>query len=209
MLAAARRDPPKFECGTKGNCRYCLAMKSHRVPASLALIVLAAVGLAACASLTAGPVGNRSVPQPAKPVDLKRYVGLWYELARYENRFERNCEAVTAEYRTRPDGMIEVVNSCHKGAVSGPLKVAKGRAKVVAESQDAKLKVSFFGPFFGDYWVLDHADDYSWSIVGEPSGRYLWILTRQAKPDTATRDILQAQVKALGYDTALIRQTAH
>lgn len=184
-------------------------MKSHRVPASLALIVLAAVGLAACASLTAGPVGNRSVPQPAKPVDLKRYVGLWYELARYENRFERNCEAVTAEYRARPDGMIEVINSCHKGAVSGPLKVAKGRAKVVAQSQDAKLKVSFFGPFFGDYWVLDHADDYSWSIVGEPSGRFLWILTREAHAPTALRETLEGRARQLGYDTSLLRRTVH
>ncbi len=192
-----------------GGRGYCLAMKSHRVPASLALIVLAAVGLAACASLTAGPVGNRSVPQPVKPVDLKHYVGLWYELARYENRFERNCEAVTAEYRTRPDGMIEVVNSCRKGAVGGPLTVAKGRAKVVAQSQDAKLKVSFFGPFFGDYWVLDHADDYSWSIVGEPSGRFLWILAREANPPAALRDSLEGRVRQLGYDTGLLRRTAH
>lgn len=184
-------------------------MKSSRVLATLALISLAVVGVAACAPLTAGPVGNRAVPQPAKPVDLKRYVGLWYELARYENRFERNCEAVTAAYRSLPDGSIEVINSCHKAAVDGPLKTVKGRAKVVPESRDAKLKVSFFGPFFGDYWVLDHADDYSWSIVGEPSGRYLWILTRQPKPDGATRDLLQARVRALGYDTALIRQTAH
>lgn len=184
-------------------------MISRRALASPGLVLLAAGTLAACASMTAGPVGNSAVPQPAKPVDLKRYAGLWYELARYENRFERDCEAVTAEYRRRPDGMIEVLNRCRKGAVGGPLKVARGRAKVVEGSQDAKLRVSFFGPFFGDYWVLDHADDYSWSIVGEPSGRYLWILTRQAKPDTATRDILQAWVQALGYDPALIRQTAH
>jgi apolipoprotein D and lipocalin family protein len=184
-------------------------MKSHRPLAALALISLAAIGLAACASMTAGPVGNSAVPQPAKPVDLKRYAGLWYEMARYENRFERNCEAVTAAYRALPNGMVEVVNSCHKGAVGGPLKVAKGRAKLVAGSQDAKLKVSFFGPFFGDYWVLDHADDYSWSIVGEPSGRYLWILTRAAKPDPATRDILLSRVKALGYNSRLIRLTAH
>ncbi len=184
-------------------------MKSSRVVATLALISLAVVGVAACGSLTAGPVGNRAVPQPAKPVDLKRYVGLWYELARYENRFERDCEAVTAAYRSLPDSSIEVINSCRKDAVDGPLKTAKGRAKVVPGSRDAKLKVSFFGPFFGDYWVLDHADDYSWSIVGEPSGRYLWILTRQPKPDGATRDLLQARVQALGYDTALIRQTAH
>ena len=184
-------------------------MNTLRASASLALIALAAVGLTACSSLTAGPVGNRSVPPPARAVDLTRYVGLWYELARYENRFERNCEAATAAYRALPDGAIEVLNSCHKGSVDGPLQIAKGRASVVAGTQSAKLKVSFFGPFAGDYWVLDHANDYSWSIVGEPTGRYLWILTRQANPDTATRQALQARVQALGYDTTLIRQTAH
>ncbi|MGZ8370318.1 MAG: lipocalin family protein [Caulobacteraceae bacterium] len=159
--------------------------------------------------MIAGPVGNPAVPQPAKPVDLKRYAGLWYELARYENSFERNCEGVTANYRALPDGKIEVVNSCHKGAVGGPLKVARGRAKVVAGSGGAKLKVSFFGPFFGDYWVLDRADDYTWSIVGEPSGRYLWILTREARPAPQTQALLRDRVKTLGYDTHLIRQTAH
>ncbi|RYG16089.1 lipocalin [bacterium] len=184
-------------------------MTSRRLLATLAVISLTGLGLAACASLTAGPVGNPNVPQPTKSVDLKRYVGLWYELARYENRFERDCEAVTAAYRERADGVIEVINSCHKTAVDGPLKVAKGRAKVVAGSNAAKLKVSFFGPFFGDYWVLDHADNYSWSIVGEPSGRYLWVLTRQAQPDSATRDLLQSRVKALGYDANLLRPTAH
>ena len=184
-------------------------MTSKRALASLALISLAAVSLAACASVTAGPVGNSAVPQPAKAVDLKRYIGLWYEHARYENRFERDCEAVTAEYRQRPDGVIEVVNSCHKAAVSGPLKVAKGRAKVVKGSQGAKLRVSFFGPFFGDYWVLDHADDYSWSIVGEPSGRYLWLLTREAKSPAAQQERLMTRVKELGYDTRLLRMTAH
>lgn len=184
-------------------------MNARRLLVPLAAIALAGLGLAACASLTAGPVGNTAVPPPAKPVDLKRYVGLWYEFARYENRFERDCEAVTAAYRERPDGLIEVINSCRKAAVDGPLKVAKGRAKVVPGSDNAKLKVSFFGPFFGDYWVLDHADDYSWSIVGEPSGRYLWILTRQARPDSPTRDLLQDRIKALGYNAGLLRQTAH
>lgn len=184
-------------------------MISRRALASLGLVLLAAGTLAACASMTAGPVGNSAVPQPAKPVDLKRYAGLWYELGRYENRFERDCEAVTAEYRRRPDGMIEVLNRCRKGAVGGPLKVARGRAKVVEGSQDAKLRVSFFGPFFGDYWVLDHADDYSWSIVGEPSGRYLWLLTREAKPPAAQQEQLSRRVRELGYDTRLLRTTAH
>lgn len=184
-------------------------MNSFPSTVRLSLVALAALGLTACAALTAGPVGNSAVPSPAKPVDLQRYVGLWYEMARYENRFERDCEAVTATYRSMPDGMIEVVNRCRKGAVDGPETIARGRAKVVEGSQNAKLKVSFFGPFFGDYWVLDHADDYSWSIVGEPSGRYLWILTRAARPDAAIRERLQARVKALGYDATLIRQTTH
>lgn len=183
-------------------------MKLIRV---LVPVAVAGLALAACASLpVSGPVGNRAVPQPAKPVDLKAYAGLWYEMARYENGFERDCEGVTAEYGLLPDGKVSVTNSCHKGALSGPLKVSKGKAKIVAGSNDAKLKVSFFGPFYvGDYWVLDHADDYSWSIVGEPSGRYLWILTREANPSPDLRQTLQGRVRQLGYDSALIRPTQH
>lgn len=177
---------------------------------AISLVVGTVCLLGACALSPAGKSGNAHVPQPAKPVDLSRYVGKWYELARYENRFERDCEAATAEYATRDDGLIDVVNTCRKGAVSGALDVAKGRAKVVEGSDNAKLKVSFFGPFFfGDYWVLDHADDYSWSIVGEPSGRYLWILTREAVPSASVKDALIERVRALGYDTSMLRMTRH
>ena len=81
---------------------------------------------------------------------------------------------------------------------------------MVAESGDAKLKVSFFGPFYiGDYWILDHADDYSWSIVGEPSGRYLWLLSRMAKPSDALRAAITSRTAVLGYDLALVRETRH
>ncbi|MEP3756158.1 MAG: lipocalin family protein, partial [Alteripontixanthobacter sp.] len=96
------------------------------------------------------------------------------------------------------------VNSCTK---DGKTSVANGKAKVVAGSQNAKLKVSFFGPFYGDYWILDRAEDYSWAIIGEPSGRYLWMLTRQAQPDAATRALIEARVKELGYDWSLVRIT--
>ena len=76
------------------------------------------MALTACAGLmSSGPVGNPAVPQPAKPVDPARYVGLWYEIGRYENRFEKDCEGVTAEYRKRDDGEIDVINSCRKGSV--------------------------------------------------------------------------------------------
>lgn len=161
--------------------------------------------LSACATC---PPGNNNVPQPAKTVQLERYLGKWYEMARYENRFEKGCEGVTAEYSKREDGLIKVLNTCHKGSVHGEKDVAEGKARIVEDSGNAKLEVSFWGPFyFGDYWVLDHADDYSWSIVGEPSGKYLWILTRDAVPSTKKRNALIARAKALGYDTARLYLT--
>ena len=159
--------------------------------------------LAAC---IAGPSGNPKPPQPAKSVDLDRYAGRWYEVARYDMRFEKGCEGVTADYSKRPDGLIRVVNTCHKGAVDGPVKTSEGKAKVVDTATRAKLKVSFFGPFWGDYWVLDHADDYSWSIVGEGSGKYLWLLTRKP-PSDLEREALTARAKVLGYDTSMLRPT--
>jgi apolipoprotein D and lipocalin family protein len=78
------------------------------------------------------------------------------------------------------------------------------------DSNNAKLKISFFGPFYmGDYWVLDHADDYTWSIVGEPGGRYLWILTREAKPSSQQRTVLIERARKLGYNVTLLRETLH
>jgi apolipoprotein D and lipocalin family protein len=183
-------------------------------PLVVAAVVLAvsALGLlAACASShTGGMSGNAQVPQPARPVDLDRYIGRWYEFARYENRFEKGCERVTAQYAKRSDGLITVTNRCHGGGVNGPVRVSEGRAKIVPGSANAKLKVSFFGPLYlGNYWVLDHADDYSWAIVGEPSGRYLWILTRAEQPDPTLRAELISRVAELGYDTSMLRQTQH
>lgn len=166
-------------------------------------VLLGALALTAC---VAGPVGNPHPPQPAKSVDLERYAGRWYEIARYDMRFEKGCEGVTAEYSKRPDGLIRVLNTCHQGAVDGPVKTSEGKAKIADATTNAKLKVSFFGPFFGDYWVLDHADDYSWSIVGEGSGKYLWLLSRKL-PTEADRAALTARAKALGYDTTMLRPT--
>ncbi|QGZ66699.1 lipocalin family protein [Paraburkholderia acidisoli] len=180
-------------------------------PAWLALGALAvgAVLVKKSGAFAGGPRGNRRVPEPLKPVDLDRYAGRWFEFARYDNRFERGCEGVMAQYAKRGDGLIDVLNLCREGSASGPIRAARGRAKVVAGSGNAKLKVSFFGPFYvGHYWVLDHADDYRWSIVGEPSGRFLWILTRDAEPDARTAKELVGRARELGYDTSLLRFTA-
>lgn len=170
-------------------------------------LVVVGAGLAVAACVIR-PVGEGRVRAPAKPVDLERYLGKWYEFARYDQAFERNCEGVTAEYAMRADGLISVVNTCRKGAPDGPVKVAEGKAKVVEGSQNAKLKVSFFGPFYvGDYWVLDHADDYGWSIVGEGSGRYLWVLTRAPVLPEAEAQALLDRVAGLGYDTERLHMT--
>lgn len=181
-----------------------------RTGLSLVLVAGAALALGACATLQRGPVGNAAVPQPAKPVELERYLGRWYEQARYEAGFQQGCEAVTADYSLRDDGLIRVLNSCREGAVDGPSRTAEAKARIGDGSGNAKLKVSFFGPFYvGDYWVLDHADDYSWSIVGEPSGRYLWLLTRQARPSQAQAQALRQRAQELGYDLSLLRETQH
>jgi apolipoprotein D and lipocalin family protein len=189
-------------------------MKIRRPWAYAAATVLAIGGigalLVACSSNGARRAGNEQVPEPSKAVDLDRYLGHWHEFARYENRFERGCEGVTANYARREDGLISVINGCRQGGINGPWRSAEGRAKVVPGSNGAKLKVSFFGPFYvGDYWILDHADDYAWSIVGEPSGRYLWILTRDAKPSPELRRTLIQRTGALGYDITLLRETQH
>ena len=180
-----------------------------RVSFKMALMVGMLAGLSACATLSSMPVGNKTVPEPAKAVDLDLYLGRWYELYRYDAPFQRDCEAVTADYSRGDNGTVGVLNSCRKGAVDGPLKTAKGKAKVVDPVSNAKLKVSFFGPFYGDYWVLDHADDYQWAIVGEPSGRYLWILSRDPKPSDTQKAMLRRKAEDMGYDWSLVRETQH
>ncbi len=163
-------------------------------------LMIAALAAAGCA---AAPV-NRDASIPlttVESVDLQRYQGLWYEIARLPNRFERNCEGVTAEYALRDDGLISVVNTCRENAADGPVRTANGRARIVDESTNAKLEVSFFGPFWGDYWVIDLAEDYSLSLVGEPQGRLLWILSRTP---TISDDVFSeaiAKLESFGYDT--------
>ncbi len=179
------------------------------IVARAAWVVACALVLAGCSPFAEQPVGNANVPQPRLPVDLQKYLGRWYELARYEASFQKGCEGVTADYALRPDGAVKVVNSCRQDSPSGPLRSAEAKATVVENSGGAKLRVTFFWPFTGDYWVLDRAQDYSWSIVGEPSGRYLWVLSRDPRPPEAQYQALVARVAELGYDTRLLRRTRH
>ena len=175
---------------------------SQKVLIGISAAAAGAALLGASRLLGRHPVGNRRVPEPLKPVLLDRYLGRWYELARYEQQFERGCEAATADYELRPDGKIAVLNRCRKS--NGTIAEARGIAKIVDPQTNAKLKVSFFGPFYGSYWILDHAEDYAWSIVGEPSGRYLWILARNPRPDNRQIEELTKRASELGYDTSML-----
>lgn len=158
--------------------------------------------------LFSGSVGAEQPPLPTVPsVDLDRYAGTWHEIARYPNFFERMCARdVTAQYTRNPDGTIAVVNSCRKE--DGTIARAEGVARVVGP---AKLEVRFapawlgFLPFvWGDYWVIDLAPDYSYSVVGAPGRDYLWILAREPQLDDATMAAITARLVALGFDPARI-----
>ncbi|SNR60045.1 MULTISPECIES: lipocalin family protein [Hymenobacter] len=133
-------------------------------------------------------------------VDLHKYAGLWYEVARLPTRYEKGCQHVTAHYKLQPDGKVKVLNTCHKNGLEGPVETATGTARVVDPVTNAKLKVSFFWPFEGDYWILelDHAD-YRYALVGEPSRKSLWILSRTPHLERSIRDRLVAYGRGLGF----------
>ena len=165
------------------------------------LLCLAAVA-------TAAVVGAEERPLEVVPsVDLERYLGTWYEIASYPAWFQRGCTAVTAEYSLRDDGLIRVVNSCHKDALDGKLKQSTGRAKVVEGSGNAKLKVSFFRPFWGDYWIVDLDPEYRWAVVGVPSRKFLWILSRSRSMDETLFQEIVGRLQAKGYDPARLVRT--
>lgn len=182
-------------------------MKPTAVSMRIGALLGVAFALSGCgAILNKHPVGNLAVPEPARSIDLERYSGRWFEIARYEQGFQKDCEGVTADYTIRGHGRLDVLNRCREP--DGDISDAKGKAKIVDLKTKAKLKVSFFGPFYGDYWVLDRAEDYSWAIVGDPSGRYLWILSREATPSATEKADLIARAAAMGYDTTYLRMTA-
>ncbi len=108
-------------------------------------------------------------------VELNKYLGKWYEIAHLPFKFEDGCSDITATYTLNKDSSISVLNECTK---NGKAKQAKGKAKVVDKKSGAKLKVTFFWPFYGDYWIIKLDDNYNYSVVGTPNRKYLWILSR-------------------------------
>ncbi|MBK8198145.1 MAG: lipocalin family protein [Acidobacteria bacterium] len=180
---------------------------------TLRLLIIAAstLGLAAC---TGGPSGRAKDAPPLQAVpsvDATRYAGLWYEIARYPNGFQKNCEGVTAEYTLRDDGRIGVLNTCRTGTKSGEPRDADGIAKPIDGSGGARLAVNF-APIplpagDGNYWVIYLDDAYAHAVVGEPSGRYLWYLSRTPTISPDVRARMDAAAEAQGYDLSMLKET--
>ncbi|MGI8469332.1 MAG: lipocalin family protein [Pyrinomonadaceae bacterium] len=161
------------------------------------------------ALLTAGVFAQTSASksnlETVPSVDLKRYSGTWYEIARYPNKFEKNCAGnVTTTYTLKDNGSVEVLNKCLKK--DGKINNAKGEAKIIDKTTNAKLKVRFAPDFlsfmpkvWADYWIIDLAPDYSYSVVGDPKREYLWILSRAPQMDSATYENILRGVEKKGF----------
>jgi len=163
--------------------------------------------------LLAAPLAAKAVCAQDRPlevvpsVDLARYLGTWYEIATIPQSFQKGCVGVTARYALRDDGDIDVVNTCHKDTLDGKVRSVHGKAWVTDASTRAKLRVRFFWPFSGAYWIIGLDPEYRWAVVGHPSRAYLWILSRTPRMDATLYDDLIHRVASNGYDTALIKKT--
>lgn len=145
--------------------------------------------------------------QPMPRIEIPRYMGRWYEIARYPKWFERGCQAVTADYSLQKDGSVSVVNTCRKGSIDGPVKTAKAKAWSV-EPGNSRFKVRFFWPFNGDYWIVLADPGYQWAVVGHPKRKSLWILSRTPRLEKDTEAAILRDIAALGYDPAKLERVA-
>lgn len=172
------------------------------------LLVGAAAALAV-AAVTRAALASRPAPLETVPaVDLARYTGRWFEIAKLPNRFERSCASdVQAEYTLNPDGTLGVVNSCRRA--DGRVVSRRATARVVDEATRARLSVTFFWPFSGDYWILalgpeEGPGPYEYALVGEPKRRFLWVLARERELPREVAERLLAQAAAQGFDVSKV-----
>ena len=140
-------------------------------------------------------------------VDLKKYAGKWYEIASFPQRFQKGCNCTTAEYTLTDKDYVIVENRCNRDSINGKESYIKGKAFIVKNSGNAKLKVQFFWPFKGKYWIIDLADDYSYAVVGHPNRKYLWILSRTATMNDSTYQAILSRLVEKGFDISKIKRT--
>jgi apolipoprotein D and lipocalin family protein len=153
--------------------------------------------------------GSKDYPflQVVPKVDINKYLGKWYEIASLPVSQQKGCYCTTAEYSIIDSTTIKVLNKCRKDSINGKYDEAEGKAFVVEGSNNAKLKVQFFWPFRGDYWIIDLDENYQYAVVGVPSRKYFWILSRTPKMDEELLNLLLTRVKEKGFDISRAQKT--
>jgi apolipoprotein D and lipocalin family protein len=139
-------------------------------------------------------------------VDLVQYAGTWYEIARFPNRFERNLKCVTADYSLTENGAIKVINKGYN-VNKEKWSEANGTAKVPNSKKPGEIKVSFFKPFYGDYFIIKLDKDYKHVLVGSPSREYLWILSRAKKMNQNEYEKYVGIAKEKGFNVSILEKT--
>lgn len=163
------------------------------------LLLFVILFISACSSTNYPPL------DVVDKVDIQKYIGKWYEIARLPFKQQKGCSCTTAEYEIIDSVTIKVINKCIK---ENELDDAEGKAFVVEGSNNAKLKVQFFWPFRGDYWVIElDEQNYQYAVVGTPSRKYLWILSRTPQMDTGLYNSLLSKIAAKGFDINKLEKT--
>jgi apolipoprotein D and lipocalin family protein len=133
-------------------------------------------------------------------VDIIKTMGTWYEIARFTHWFERGAVGVKSTSKVLKNGKVDILNSWFKTTLDGKQKTAHGKGKVVDNSNNAKIKISFFWPFYGEYWIIDSGKDYEYMVVGEPERESLWIFARTPAMDPEVYNGILERLEAQGYD---------
>jgi len=170
----------------------------------MVIFVLSAV----CFSAVLSTAGQEKAPLQTVPsVDLQKYMGTWYEIAAFPQKFQKGCHCSKATYEMTDKGYVRVINSCRKDSAAGKEKIARGKAFVVEGTGNAKLRVQFFWPFRGDYWIIELAEDYSHVVVGAPNRDYLWILARTQRIDDALYTAIVSRCAEKGFDVSRLAKS--
>lgn len=147
-----------------------------------------------------------NIMKTVEKVDLPKYMGTWYEIARFPHSFEKGLVGVTATYTLKKNGKVEVLNQGYKDSLNGKLKRAKGFAKLPDPNIPGRLMVYFFWPFGGEYLILDLDENYQHVLVGSSSKKYLWILSRTPKMDDSVYNNLVMKAESLEFDTSKLEK---
>ncbi len=179
-------------------------------------LLTAFIGLTFVCVLAAAVNGQDKKPAElttVPSVDLNKYSGVWYEIAKYPNKFQKDCVGnTTATYTLKGEGKLEVLNKCLQE--NGTMKDAKGAGKIADKTTNAKLKVrfapgflSFIGAVWGNYWIIDLGENYDYAVIGEPKREYLWILSRKQDMSDALYQEILRRVEDKGYNPAKLIKT--